>query len=110
MTVPRFNAVSILSVTAMPKCPAPEISPASLPTRRLPGLSTAPASAQPVESLIARITAPPMRPPTPQTMIPSAMKFLEQAEIAHRLGELFQVAFAHRRQRQAQIARAFAHE
>ena len=36
-----FRKESILSVTAMPRCPAAEISPASLPKRALPGRSTA---------------------------------------------------------------------
>src|SRR5581483_2788750 len=152
ITAPALSAGAIWSVTKTPSRPAPEISPASLPRRTLPGLSIAAASLKSADCWIARTTAPPIRPPTPQTMMPSAIivsglpgsgtapgKKLrsastgsarteslpsrkypggpvssqggsQQAEIAHRLGEFFEIPFGHRRQRKAPLAAALAHQ
>src|SRR6185295_8042751 len=110
MTLFRFSAGSRLLVIGTPISSEPATAPASLSIRPLPGLSTAAISSTSAVCRIARTTAPPIRPPTPQTIIPSTIKFLKKAELGHRLCEPLQVSFRHRRERQTQIAAALGHE
>ena len=73
ITVLGFRAGSILSVTVTPSWPAADISPASLPNARCQAYRSRRSILTSADCRIARTTAPPIRPPTPQTMIPSAM-------------------------------------
>src|SRR3972149_3680634 len=89
--------------------PTPAFSPASFLSCGLPANSMAPTTFIAPLPWIRRTNVLPIRPAAPQTMTPNIL-IHRQAEIGHRLPELFQIALAHRRQRQAKLPGALAHE
>src|SRR3989337_714990 len=109
MTTCPFRRGESCAVVGTPMLPTPAISPASFLSCGLPANSMAPTTFIAALSWTRRTTVLPIRPAAPQTMTPN-ISIHRQAEIGHRLPELFQIALAHRRQRQAQLAGAFAHE